>query len=119
MACMTFQSLWRAVFGTSAGMGDWLDNPELDQLRFHFGTRPLLTQESPVSAEWKEKILTLNEGDIVLNRFSPTGFYSSAVKNDFLKEFIEKSSHQVAYTLSPVGEHIANSKRVHGDDWSI
>ncbi|MGI4852379.1 MAG: NAD(P)H-dependent flavin oxidoreductase [Janthinobacterium lividum] len=89
---------------------DWLDNPELGPIAFQFGTRPLLTQESPVSTEWKEKILTLNEGDIILNRFSPTGFYSSAVNNDFLKELMQRSSHQVAYTLAPVGEHIAEFK---------
>ena len=63
---------------------DWLDNPELGPVAFQFGTRPLLTQESPISPEWKQKILTLKERDVVLNRFSPTGFYSSAVKNDFL-----------------------------------
>ena len=27
---------------------DWIDNPELGQIIFQFGTRPLLTQESPI-----------------------------------------------------------------------
>jgi nitronate monooxygenase len=89
---------------------NWLDNPELGPIAFQFGTRPLLTQESPISDEWKRRILTLKEGDIVLNRFSPTGFYSSAVKNDFLNELIERSNRQVAYTMNPVGEHTSEFK---------
>lgn len=86
---------------------DWLDNTELGPIAFQFGTRPLLTQESPISNAWKKKLLTLKEGDIYLNRFSPTGFYSSAVHNDFLKELQGRSERQVAYSVSPVGEHIA------------
>lgn len=44
---------------------------------------------------------------MLLNRFSPTGFYSSAVRNDFLRELEERTEHQVAYTVEPVGEHVA------------
>lgn len=84
---------------------DWLDNPELGPIAFQFGTRPLLTQESPISQAWKEKLVTLKKGDIFLNRFSPTGFYSSAVRNDFLEELKERSERQVAYTVAPVGDH--------------
>jgi len=84
---------------------DWLDNPEVGPISFQFGTRPLLTQESPISSEWKQKLLTLKEGDIFLNRFSPTGFYSSAVRNDFLDELESRARHQVAYSIAPVGEH--------------
>lgn len=84
---------------------DWIDNPDLGPIAFQFGTRPLLTQESPISAEWKKKLLTLKEGDIDLNRFSPTGFYSSAVHNGFLNELQERSKRQVAYSVSPIGEH--------------
>jgi hypothetical protein len=40
-----------------------------------------------------------------LNRFSPTGFYSSAVLNPFLKELEERSSRQIAYTVSEVADH--------------
>ena len=86
---------------------DWIDNPELGPVAFQFGTRPLVTQESPISETWKRKLLTLSEGDVYLNRFSPTGFYSSAVRNDFLGELQERSEHQVAYTVEPVGEHVA------------
>lgn len=84
---------------------DWLDNPELGPIAFQFGTRPLLTQESPISDAWKKRLLTLKPGDIYLNRFSPTGFYSSAVSNPFLDELKERSVHQVAYSISPVGDH--------------
>jgi NAD(P)H-dependent flavin oxidoreductase YrpB (nitropropane dioxygenase family) len=86
---------------------DWLDNPELGPIAFQFGTRPLLTQESTISEAWKRKLLTLKEGDILLNRFSPTGFYSSAVRNPFLHELEERSERQVAFSVEPVGDHVA------------
>ncbi len=75
---------------------DWIDNPELGPMAFQFGTRPLLTKESPISDAWKRKLLALREGDVYLNRFSPTGFYSSAVRNDFLNELQARSERQVA-----------------------
>ncbi len=84
---------------------DWIDNPDLGPIAFQFGTRPLVTQESPVSEDWKQRLLQLQEGDIFLNHFSPTGFYSSAVRNAFLGELMERSERQVAYTREPVGEH--------------
>jgi NAD(P)H-dependent flavin oxidoreductase YrpB (nitropropane dioxygenase family) len=84
---------------------DWIDNPELGPVAFQFGTRPLLTRESPISEEWKQRLLTLEEGDVYLNRFSPTGFYSSAVTNGFLRELKERSERQVAYSMEAVGEH--------------
>jgi nitronate monooxygenase len=85
----------------------WLDNKEIGPIAFQFGTRPLLTKESPIPDPWKQKLLTLNEGDVYLNRFSPTGFYSSAVDNAFLHELKGRTERQVAYTTEPVGEHIA------------
>jgi len=84
---------------------DWIDNSELGPIAFQFGTRPLLTKESPISDEWKAKLLDLKEGDVYLNKFSPTGFYSSAVDNPFLEELRQRSEHQVAYSTQPVGEH--------------
>ncbi len=86
---------------------DWIENPELGPIAFQFGTRPLLTKESPISEAWKRKLLTLKEGDVYLNRFSPTGFYSSAVRNSFLKELQLRSEMQVAYSVEPVGDHLA------------
>jgi NAD(P)H-dependent flavin oxidoreductase YrpB (nitropropane dioxygenase family) len=84
----------------------WLDNPEIGPVAFQFGTRPLLTTESPVSEVWKKRLGTLKPGDVFLNRFSPTGFYSSAVSNGFLDELRARSDRQVAYTAEPMGEHV-------------
>lgn len=84
---------------------NWLNNPTIGPIVFQFGSRPLLTQESPISAAWKKKLTELKEGDIYLNQFSPTGFYSSAVKNEFLQELTQRSERQVAYTREPIGEH--------------
>ncbi len=86
---------------------DWIDNPELGPVAFQFGTRPLLTRESPISDAWKQRLLTLKPGDVLLQRFSPTGFYSSAVRNGFIRELEERNERQVAYTAEPVGDHIA------------
>src|SRR5579863_4881466 len=86
---------------------DWIDNPELGPIAFQFGTRPLLTKESPIGEAWKKRLLTLKEGDVFLNHFSPTGFYSSAVNNGFIRELRERNERQVAFTTEPVGEHIA------------
>jgi nitronate monooxygenase len=86
---------------------DWIDNPELGPVAFQFGTRPLLTKESPIGDAWKQKLLTLKEGDVFLNRFSPTGFYSSAVNNRFIEELRRRNERQVAYTTETVGEHTA------------
>lgn len=36
----------------------WLDNPEIGKIAFQFGTRPLLTKESPVPDSWKSKLMT-------------------------------------------------------------
>ena len=85
---------------------DWIDNPDLGPVAFQFGTRPLLTKESPIGAGWKERLRTLKPGDVFLNRFSPTGFYSSAVNNDFIGELRGRTERQVAYTTEPVGEHL-------------
>ena len=81
----------------------WLDNPEIGPIVFQFGTRPILTQESPVPEYWKERLLTLNSGDISLNRFSPTGFYSSAVRNRFLRNLEGRHDRQIPFVTTPEG----------------
>ncbi|MCA3248977.1 MAG: NAD(P)H-dependent flavin oxidoreductase [Holosporaceae bacterium] len=86
---------------------DWIDNPEIGPIAFQFGTRPLLTQESPISDAWKHKLLNLKPGDVYLNKFSPTGFYSSAVVNPFLQELQGRSERQIAFSQPAVGEHTA------------
>ncbi len=82
----------------------WLDNPEIGPIVFQFGTRPILTQEYPVSQQWKQKLRNLKEGDVYLNRFSPTGFYSSAVENDFIRELKGREIRQVDYRAKAEGE---------------
>jgi len=83
----------------------WIDNPELGQIAFQFGTRPLLTKESPIPEEWKQRLMTLEEGDVLLHRFSPTGFYSSAVRTPFLRNLEARSNRQIAFTKEPIGDH--------------
>jgi len=84
---------------------DWIDNPELGTIAFQFGTRPLLTKESPIPDQWKDKLPHLEEGDVLLHRFSPTGFYSSAVRNDFLKNLEARSERQIAFSMEQAGDH--------------
>lgn len=86
---------------------EFLDNPDIGPVAFQFGTRPLLTRESPISEGWKQRLRTLKAGDVLLHRFSPTGFYSSAVKNRFIAELCERLDHQIPFTAEPVGEHTA------------
>jgi len=75
---------------------DWIDNPELGPVAFQFGTRPLVTQESPISGTWKRKLLTLSEGDIYLNRFSQQVFILRRYETTF-----SASSRSARSTRSP------------------
>lgn len=86
---------------------DWMDNPDIGPIAFQFGTRALLTHESPISDVWKKRLLRLKDGDIKLNRFSPTGFYSSAVYNDFLHELYERNDREIPFMDHPADDHIA------------
>ena len=83
----------------------WIDNPELGKIAFQFGTRPLLTEESPIPQGWKDMLRTIEPGDVLLHKFSPTGFYSSAVKNPFLWDLIHRSERQIPYSKVEAGEH--------------
>jgi len=84
---------------------NWIDNPELGQIAFQFGTRPLLTHESPIPQGWKDRLRELDPGDVLLHRFSPTGFYSSAVRTPFLRELEARSERQIPYSKVEAGEH--------------
>jgi len=86
---------------------DWIDNPELGAIVFQFGTRPLLTEESPIPQGWKDHLRTLEPGDVLLHKFSPTGFYSSAVRNPFLRSLEARSERQIPYSKVSAGEHTA------------
>jgi NAD(P)H-dependent flavin oxidoreductase YrpB (nitropropane dioxygenase family) len=83
---------------------DYIDNPELGDVAFQFGTRPMLTKESPISDAWKKLMLHLKEGDVILQKFSPTGFFSSAIKNSFLEKLIERKNGEIAYQKEPDAE---------------
>ena len=85
---------------------NWIDNPELGQIAFQYGTRPLLTQESPIPEGWKERLTTIEEGDVLLHQFSPTGFYSSAVRNPFLRTLEARSERQIAFSTQEAGDHV-------------
>ncbi len=84
---------------------DWINNPELGPVMFQFGTRPLLTQESPIPMKWKKRLLTLKKGEVILNHFSPTGYYSSVVRNNFLMGLQERSKRQIPYSCTTQGEY--------------
>lgn len=84
----------------------WINHPDIAPVAFQFGTRPLLTTESPISDAWKKRLVELKPGDIKLNKFSPTGFYSSAVYNSFLHELYERSDREIAFVDHPAGDHI-------------
>ncbi|MEW4447874.1 nitronate monooxygenase [Qipengyuania sp. JC766] len=86
---------------------DWIDNPELGKIAFQFGTRPLLTEESPIPQGWKDALREIDEGDVLLHKFSPTGFYSSAVQNSFLRDLVARSERQIPYSKVEAGEHTA------------
>jgi nitronate monooxygenase len=82
---------------------DWFDNEDIGPIGFQFGTRPLLTKESPIPEGWKKKLLEIQKGEVYLNRFSPTGFYSSAVENDFIKKLIGREERQIEYRTEQEG----------------
>lgn len=84
---------------------DWIDNPELGKIAFQFGTRPLLTKESPIPDGWKAKLMEIEQGEVLLHRFSPTGFYSSAVKNPFLRALEARSERQIPFSTQEAGDH--------------
>ena len=85
---------------------NWIDNPDLGQIAFQYGTRPLLTEESPIPQAWKDRLRTLDDGDVLLHRFSPTGFYSSAVRTPFLRDLEARSERQIPYSKQEAGDHI-------------
>ena len=84
---------------------DYIDNPEIGKIAFQFGTRPMITKESPISNAWKQLMLHLKKGDVILQKFSPTGFFSSAIKNTFLERLIERKQGEVEYRHEPAGEY--------------
>jgi len=81
-----------------AEWSDYIELPELQPIAFQFGTRPLLTKESPISAEWKKRLYNIPKGGVKLHKFSPTGFYSSAINNEFLQELYQQLDREVPFS---------------------
>src|SRR5690606_21969882 len=82
----------------------WIDNPDLGPVAFQFGTRPLLTKESEIPEAWNSRLMSRVDGEVLLHDFSPTGFYSSAVHNSYLRELEARSMRQIPFNSKPVGE---------------
>src|SRR3546814_13087349 len=61
---------------------NWIDNPELGTIAFQFGTRPLLTRESPIPQGWKDKLHDIDTDEVLPQRFLPTGIYSDATSEE-------------------------------------
>lgn len=81
-------------------LSEWLEymnNPEIGPVGFQFGTRPMVTQESPIAREVKDKLLHIKKGDVKLQTFSPTGLYSSAVENGLLRDLEGRLERQIEY----------------------
>ena len=74
---------------------DYINNPELGPVGFQFGTRPILTQETPVAKTWQPKLMSLKRDDVKLTQLSPTGFYSSAINNNMLSNLLVLQNRQV------------------------
>lgn len=83
---------------------DYIDNPELGNIAFQLGTRPMITQESPICDDWKNLMLNAKKGDVILQKFSPTGFYSSAIKNKFLSNLMRRKEAEIPYSKEAVDE---------------
>ncbi len=77
---------------------NYIDNPEIGKIAFQFGTRPMVTKESPISEAWQKLMLNLKKGDVILQKFSPTGFFSSAIKNTFLERLMARKDGEVAFS---------------------
>src|SRR3546814_11642435 len=75
----------------------WIDNPDLGQIVFQSGTRPLLTQESPIPQEWKDPLRTIDEVEVHLHRFSATGCYFYEVRNPFLPALEARQDRQLPH----------------------
>lgn len=89
------------IAGGVWSLGDWqdyIDNPEVGRVGFQFGTRPMLTAESPISQAWKKLLLNLNIEDVAIQNFSPTGFLSSAIKNSFIMKLFERTSNEIPFS---------------------
>lgn len=79
---------------------DLINDPSLQPLAFQFGTRTLVTQENPSQHSMKMAFLHAgkNNTPVHLHNFSPTGMYSSALENSFLRKLMNRSNRQVEFS---------------------
>lgn len=84
---------------------DYIDNPDIGKVAFQFGTRPMVTKESPISDAWKKLMLQVKKGDVILQKFSPTGFFSSAIKNTFLEKLMARKDGEIAFKTEADAEY--------------
>ena len=105
---ITFEALWHERNVTRAARRLNVSQPTvsnaLARLRSAFGDQ--LFMRSPrgieptercaeIIKDVREALRHIEEGDVLLHKFSPTGFYSSAVKNSFLYDLIHCSERQI------------------------
>jgi NAD(P)H-dependent flavin oxidoreductase YrpB (nitropropane dioxygenase family) len=84
---------------------DYINNPDIGKVAFQFGTRPMITKESPISDAWKKLMLQVKKGDVILQRFSPTGFFSSAIKNTFLEKLMARKDGEISFKSEADNEY--------------
>lgn len=84
----------------------YIDHPEIGPLGFQLGTRTLVTQENPSQLAMKQAFLSAGEKNIPvhLHNFSPTGMYSSALENDFLRKLQGRLNREVKYSREETEE---------------
>lgn len=49
-------------------------------------------------------MMQVKKGDVILQKFSPTGFFSSAIKNTFLENLMRRKQGEVAFKNEPDDE---------------
>jgi NAD(P)H-dependent flavin oxidoreductase YrpB (nitropropane dioxygenase family) len=76
---------------------DYMDSDEIGPVGFQFGTRAMVTVESPLGDNIKKKLLHVGRGEVKLQKFSPTGLYSSAVENAFLRDLEDGLTRQIPF----------------------
>ncbi|MDR3126420.1 MAG: nitronate monooxygenase [Rickettsiales bacterium] len=76
---------------------DYMNNPDLGPIGFQFGSRPMVTVESPLGDNIKKKLMNAERGSVKLQKFSPTGLYSSAVHNAFLRDLEDALTRQIPF----------------------
>src|SRR3546814_8889586 len=67
--------------------------------------RRVLFRSSPIPQVWKDKLLDIDDDEVLLHRFSPTGFYSSAVRTPFLRNLEARSERQIPFSTQEAGDH--------------